>query len=195
MAQQQLVAGGDCTPSAALRCILITGNICMVGKCIFGVQPTSSLNADYENSFSKALNAWLDLEKKKDDGPCIFLNWQIHFSSLGILQKGGKASRQIAMQAGLNTITASQKGTVMTLVLTGAVLCSEETHCLLHSERRAAEGIKPTSGRATLKPESMWSHRQSSWEPRRGRDYEAKGQVSCLDFPKLVKSCRSLDQL
>lgn len=66
------------------------------------------------------------------------------------------------MQVGLNTSTASQKGTVMTLVLTGAVLCNEETHCLLHSERRAAEGIKPTCGRAALKPESIWSHRQSS---------------------------------
>jgi len=37
----------------------------MVGKCIFGVQPTSSLNANYEKSFSKALTPDLTQEKKK----------------------------------------------------------------------------------------------------------------------------------
>ena len=47
-------SGRRCTPSVAPRCVLLTGNTCVVGKCIFGVQPTSSLNANYENSFSKA---------------------------------------------------------------------------------------------------------------------------------------------
>lgn len=67
---------GDCSPSTAPRCILITGNICTVGKCIFGVQPTSSLNANYENSFSEALTpdlTWGE-KKRKDYGLCIFFN-------------------------------------------------------------------------------------------------------------------------
>lgn len=63
---QQLAAEGDRTSLTASRCVLITGNICMIGKCIFGVQPTSSLNANYENSFSKVLTP--DLTSAK--GPC-----------------------------------------------------------------------------------------------------------------------------
>lgn len=101
----------------------------MVGKCIFGVQPTSSLNANYENSFSKALMPDLTQEKKKkDDGLCIFLNRQVHFSSLGIFQKGGKAGRQIARRLGLNITARSLRGAVMTLGFTGVFLCGEETH-------------------------------------------------------------------
>lgn len=100
----------------------------MVGKCIFGVQPTSSLNANYENNFSKALPPDLTQEKKKDDGLCIFLNRQVHFSSLGIFQKGGKAGRQIARRLGLNITASSPRGTVMPLALAGVFLCGEEMH-------------------------------------------------------------------
>ena len=45
----------------------------MVGKCIFGVQPTTSLNANYEKSFSKALTPDLTQEKKKR-------RWPMHLS-------------------------------------------------------------------------------------------------------------------
>lgn len=45
----------------------------MVGKWFFGVQPTSSLNANYENSFSKALTPDLTRKKKKR-------RWPMHLS-------------------------------------------------------------------------------------------------------------------
>ena len=51
----------------------------MVGKCIFGVQPTSSLNDNYENSFSKALTPDLTQEKKKTMAYASFLTGKFTF--------------------------------------------------------------------------------------------------------------------
>lgn len=127
----------------------------MVGKCFFGVQPTSSLNANYENSFSKALTRDLTRKKKKkDDGLCIFLNRQVHFSSLGIFQKGGKARRQIARRLGLN-ITASSP---MTPAFAGVFLCGGNALSL--TVRGRGEGIKGPVG-VNIKPEGIWNYKRS----------------------------------
>lgn len=108
----------------------------MAEKYIFGAQPTSSLNANYENSFSKALTPDLT-GKKKDRSPCIFLNVQVPPSSLGIDRKGGKAGRKITMQFGSNAITESPKGRAMTLRRTG-----EGARTLPHNKGRDRR-VKP----------------------------------------------------
>jgi hypothetical protein len=122
----QLAAEGDCR---LLSCVLITPNLCVAKKYIFGTQPTSSLNANYENSFSKALTPDLT-GKKKDHSPCIFLNVLVP-ASLGISRKGRKAGRKITMQFGSNSITESPKGRAMTLRRPG-----EDAATLPHNKGR-----------------------------------------------------------
>lgn len=58
------------------------------------------------------------------------------------------------MQFGLNTVTASEKGTVMTLLI--GTFADEETLALAQSEEEG-RGKRATGGPRTFEPEGIWS--------------------------------------
>lgn len=162
----------------------------MVGKCIFGVQPTSSLNANYENSFSKALTP--DLTWKKGLWP--MHPSEQHASSLFFsrdISEGRENWQRNCYAVWLTPHHHLPGWNSDDTVLTGA-FAPEETHSVFHSERRRAEGIKRPGvvKHGSLKEFGVvdWS----SWAPCRGRHEEAKEWVSYA--LELVRSCLSLDQ-
>lgn len=96
---------------------------------------------------------------------------QVHFSSLGIFQQGGKTGREIAMQFGLHPITTSQEGAVMTLCLQEPLLMKK--HARFSAARGGGGGYQATSGRRTFQPEGFWSQRLiqlSSMQRKRLKD-------------------------